>query len=152
MPKDSQDVETARELVSLGPASIAPVVHDMLRHLKDLQSPVAKIYWEFFARHGEPLAGEVAKFLRQAGMEYQKYVIVGWILPAWSRDAIRSCEGPLSQLVTTNSGAFDTDLRSIQLLAKHELAEREWLRGWLNFKREAFARLTNELEQIAGGL
>ena len=85
-------------------------------------------------------------------MDYQKYIIVGQVLPAWSRDSVSVCASELWQLVTTNSGAFDTDLRSIQLFAKHQLAEREWLSGWLDFKRQAFERLTQLLEEVAADL
>jgi hypothetical protein len=124
----------------------------MLRQLKNLASPVPKIYSEFFAAHGETFAEEVELILSRSGMEYQKYMIVSQILPHWSRESVSECVHPLRQLVTTNSGAFDTDLRSIQLLAKHRLAEREWLIAWLIFKRQSFARLTSLLEEIAADM
>lgn len=152
MPRDSHDVTTARDFVSLGPDLLAPVADEMLRQLSDQASPVAQIYAEFFALHGKAFAEDVAKFLCKRGMEYQKYMIVGWVLPEWSRDAVSRCVHPLVILVTTNSGPFDTDLRSIQLLARHRLAKREWLLGWLDFKRQAFMRLSLLLEEVELGL
>jgi len=42
MPKDAQDVTAARELVSLGAKTLAPVASEMLGHLKDHKSPVIR--------------------------------------------------------------------------------------------------------------
>ena len=149
MPQDSHDHLRAREFVSLGPDVLAPVAMEMLRRMKDESSPVALVYAEFFAASGEVLATEVAHFLSQPGSEYQKYMLVGQVLEKWSRESVSKCTGPLQQIATTNSGVFDTDLRSIQLLAKHDLVDREWLRAWLEFKRAALGRLTEFLEEIA---
>lgn len=149
MPQDSQDVATAREFVSLGPECLAPVVTEMLRQLKDYQSPVAEVYWEFFANHGEPFAEEVARFLGRTTMDYQKDVIVSRVLPAWSGDSVSVCASQLQMLATTNSGWSGTDLLAIRLLAKHRLADRKWLRDWLDFKRSAFERLSLLAEQVA---
>jgi hypothetical protein len=61
MPKNAQDVSAARELVSLGAEKLAPLVPEMLRHLKDYKSPVSEVYCDFFANHGERFAHEVAR-------------------------------------------------------------------------------------------
>ncbi len=152
MPQDMQDAATAREFVSLGAETVAPVVQEMLRQLKDETSPVAQVYAQFFATHGEVFLQEVAQILLRPGMEYQKYMIVGQVLPHWTRESISVCEIPLVQLLSDSSGTFDTDLRSIQLLGKHKLAGRRWLLGWLDFKRENFARLGRLLEEVAADL
>lgn len=148
MPQDQNDVSTAEAFVSLPPDVLAPVVTEMLHQLKDQSSLVAMIYAQFFAEHGEAFAEQVAEVLGNNRLEYQHYMIVGWVLPRWSREAVLKCVDQLTLLVTTNYGAFDTDLRAIEILARHDLYEREWLRGWLEFKKESFARLTSLQHRI----
>lgn len=109
LPQDSHDVAGAREFISLDPEHIRLVLPDMLRQLKDIRSPVAQVYCEYLADHGEAYAGEVAEFLGRARMDYQKFMIVGQVLPGWSGDAVAVCANPLQMLVTHNSGTLDTD-------------------------------------------
>lgn len=148
MPKDRNDSSTAKEFVSLPPDVLAPVAAEMFRQLKDQSSPVALIYAQFFAEKGDTFAEEVAQFLDKKHLKYQQYMIVGWVLPHWSREAVSKCVHQLMLLATKNSGAFDTDLRAIEILARHDLWEREWLHGWLEFKKASFARLTSLLHRI----
>jgi len=148
MPQDHNDSSTAKEFVSLPPEVITPVAPEMLRQLKDQSSSVALIYAQFFAENGEAFAEQVAEVLGTSQLKYQHYMIVGWVLPHWSRESVLKCVDQLTLLVTTNSGALDTDLRAIEILARHDLYEREWLRGWLEFKKESFARLNSLLHRI----
>lgn len=152
MPQDAHDATVARQFVALGPEVIAPVADEMLRQLKDETSPVALIYAEFFAANGERFKEDVALFLQKSRMEYQHYMIVGWILPHWSKASLTMCLHPLLQLVTSNSGASDTDIRAIQLLAKHRLADDQWLRGWIEFKKHNFQRLSWLLDEVENEL
>ena len=151
MPKDAQDSTAARELVSLGPETLAPVVPEMLRHLKDHKSPVAEIYCDFFANQGERFADEVARVLGKSTMPDLKNAIVARVLPAWSRDSVSTCAGALQMLVT-HADAFDTDLLCIHLLAKHQLADLKWLREWLEFKQQRLDRLALVAQEVAAVL
>lgn len=148
MPKDAQDAEAARNLVSLGPEVLAPIVPEMVRRLKDHKSPVAGIYCEFFASHGERFVNVFGDFLGRATMPDLKNVIVTRILVHWSRDGVAPLAGALSMLVT-GADFHDTDLVSIELLHKHDLADPKWLAQWLEFKRDRLARLLNQAEGIA---
>jgi hypothetical protein len=38
------------------------------------------------------------------------------------------------QMVVTHTNFFDTDLRCIDLLERHALCDRAWLKSWLDFK------------------
>ena len=151
MPKDAQDVTAARVLVSLGPDTLAPVVPEMLRHLKDYKSTVAEVYCDFFANHGERFAGEVARALGKSTMPDLKNAIVSRVLPAWSRESVNICAGALQMLVS-HTDAFDTDLLCIRLLAKHQLADLKWLREWLEFKQKRLERLTLVAQEVAAVL
>jgi len=151
MPKNAQDVNAARALVSLGPETLAPVVAEMLRHLKDYKSPVSEVYCDFFANHGERFADEVARALGKSTMPDLKNAIVSRVLPAWSRDSVSICTGALQMLVS-HTDAFDTDLLCIHLLAKHQLADLKWLREWLEFKQKRLERLSLVAQEVAAVL
>lgn len=151
MPKNAQDVEAARHLVSLGPEVLAPVVPDMVRRLKDHNSPVADIYCEFFASHGEPFANVFGDFLRRSTMDDLKNVIVTRIMIHWSRDGVAALADILSMLLT-GSDFYDTDLVAIRLLHEHSLADAKWLAQWVAFKRNRLALLLNQANQIASQL
>ena len=148
MPKNAQDAEAARNLVSLGPEVLAPVVPDMVRGLKDHKSPVADIYCDFFAAHGERFANVFGDFLGRSTMPDLKNVIVTRVMVHWSRDGVAALAGALTMLLTT-SDFYDTDLVSIRLLHTHDLADPKWLSDWLEFKRNRLARLLHEADQIA---
>jgi len=148
LPKDAQDVETARNLVSLGAEALAPVVPDMVRRLKDHDSPVADVYCEFFAAHGERFAHVFGDFLGRSSMPDLKNVIVKRVLTCWSRDGVEPLKGVLTMLLT-GSDFYDTDLFAIRLLKTHNLADSDWLAGWLAFKRRRLSQLTAIADQIA---
>jgi hypothetical protein len=133
MPKNAQDLAAAKELVALGPDELAPVVPEMLRHLKHHESPVSAEFCAFFAAHGERYVERIVAVLSRATMPEVKHAILARILRSWSRDAVAQCTGVLSMLAT-NADAFNNDLLSIQLLAQHQLADTSWLRQCIEFK------------------
>jgi hypothetical protein len=144
MPKNAEDVDAARELVAVDPEVLAPVIPEMLRHLKHVQSPVSATFCEFFANHGERYAGHVISMLGRDTMPEVKHLLLACVLPAWSREAVAECAGALT-MIATNPSALNADLLAIRLLARHRLADAEWLRQWLEFK---FTRL-KERSQLA---
>ena len=148
LPKNAQDAESARNLVSLGPDVLGPVVPDMVRRLKDHKSPVAEIYCEFFAKHGERFLSIFGDFLGRSTMPDLKNVIVTRIMIHWSREAVAPLAGALTMLVT-HTNFFNTDLVSIKLLHVHGLADAKWLADWLEFKRNRYAQLLSEADQLA---
>lgn len=139
MPRDADDVESARALMALGYPVLEPVLADMLRRLKDHNSPVADIFCEFFASLGAPAAHEIGRVLMSSRMPDLRHQLVSRVLPRWPREALAQVSAPLQMLVT-HSDAFDTDLRCIRLLAQHQLADRQWLQDWLRFKCERMER------------
>lgn len=128
MPKNAQDLAAAKELVALSPDELAPVIPEMLRHLKHHNSPVSAEFCVFFALHGECYIDPVVAALSKATMPGVKHAILANILPSWSREGVAQCAGVLSMLAT-NPDAFNNDLLSIQLLAQHHLADANWLMG-----------------------
>ena len=151
MPKNAQDAQSASELVTLPAAVLAPVVPDMLRQLKNLDSPVTGIFADFFAQHGESYAQEVQSFLYRSTMPEVKWVIVSRILPSWSADAVRQLHGSLGLLMSTTD-FWGTDLWCIRLLAKHSLVERHSLEEWLRFKRKRLHALSQVAMEVTSEL
>jgi hypothetical protein len=148
MPKNAQDLAAAKELVALGPDELAPVVPEMLRHLKHHESPVSAEFCAFFAAHGERYAERVVAVLSRATMPEVKHAILASVLPSWSRDGVAGCAGVLLMLAT-NPDAHNNDLLSIQLLARHRLADAKWLRQWIEFKLARLGERTQLAQQVA---
>ena len=144
MPKNAQDAAAAIDLVALGADELAPVIPEMLRHLKHHDSPVSAEFCAFFAQHGERYAEHVVAALSRATMPEVKHAILAAVLPAWSRDSVAQLAGVLSMLAT-NPDAWNNDLLSIRLLARHRLADAKWLRQWVDFKLERL----NDRAQLA---
>ena len=155
MPKNADDVEAARELVALAPEDLAPVIPEMLRHLKHHQSPVSVTFCEFFAKHGERYVQSVVSMLERTTLPEVKRILLARVLPSWSRDAVAECAGVLSMIVT-DPHSLDSDLLAMRLLARHRLADPKWLRQWAEFKiarLEDRSRLATEVAaEIEGNI
>jgi len=148
MPKNAQDLAAAKELVALGPDELAPVVPEMLRHLKHHKSPVSAEFCAFFAVHGERYIEHVVAVLSRATMPEVKHAILASVLPSWPRDGVAKCAGVLTMLAT-NADAHNNDLLSIHLLARHQLADAKWLRQWIEFKLARLSERTQLTQQVA---
>jgi hypothetical protein len=148
MPKNAQDATAAKELVALDAAELAPVIPEMLRYLKHHDSPVSAEFRAFFAKHGERYVEEVAMALSRATMPEIKHALLSTILPAWSRASIAQFTGVLSMLAT-HPDAWNNDLLSIELLARHRLADANWLRQWVHFKLERLSERAQLAQRLA---
>ena len=147
MPHDKEDVERAKSLAALDYTSVRPIVPQMLRWLRTYPSPVARVFIEFFIRNGEAAAEEVEKTLRTSRHEHLKYAIVTQVLPEWPRSAVEKVSYPLQMLVT-DTGAPETALMALRLLAKHDLGDKDGLRGWLRFIAERMERNLKDAAEI----
>lgn len=151
LPENAQDVHSAIQLVALEPKALAPVIPEMLRHLKHSKSPVADTFCRFFALHGEQYVAHVVSILARSTMPEIKYVILSSVLPVWSREGVAACAEPLKMLVT-DSNPLNYDLLAIELLARHRLADTDWLRGWLEFKIARNAERSQLAKEVGGEL
>jgi len=148
MPKNAQDAAGAKDLVALGADQLAPVVPEMLRHLKHHDSPVSAEFRTFFARHGERYSEQVLAVLSRDTLPEVKHAILASVLPSWSRDSVAKFAGALSMLAT-NPDPWNSDLLSIRLLARHRLAEAKWLRQWVDFKLERLEERAQLARRVA---
>ena len=132
MPRDKNDEDRAKYIASFDYDTVHPVVQEMLRWLRtyrvDDTSPVADVFIKFFVSNANAAAEDVKKVLTTSRQNHLKYVIVTRVLPEWPRQAIEQVAFPLTTLVT-HSDEPETALMSLQILAKHNLAEKAWLKG-----------------------
>ena len=148
MPKNAQDEAAARELVALDPAELAPMVPEMLRHLKHSDSPVTEAFCHFFATHGERYILSVTEVLARSTLPEVKHVLLSRVLPSWSRDGVSECAGVLT-MVVTDPHVLNYDLLAIRLLVRHRLGDQEWLRKWLEFKLARIAERAQLAQEVA---
>ena len=114
-----------------------------------LESPVSVEFCAFFSEHGERYAEHILAALSRATMPEVKHAILAKVFPAWSRDSIAQFSGVLS-MIATNPDAWNNDLLSLQLLARHRLADAKWLRQWVNFKNERLNERAQLAKRVAG--
>ena len=147
MPRNKDDGDRAKYIVSLGYSNLEPVINDMLRWLRVSDSPVADVFIKFFSENGTQAADAVNEILKTSKLSILRYVIVTRVLPNWPRRAIENLQGSLSGFVT-DSGEPETALMSLELLVKHNLAKKDWLKGWLEFITERLERNATEARKI----
>ena len=147
MPRNKDDEERAKYIVSLGYANLELVINDMLRWLRVSESPVADVFIDFFSKNGTLASAAISQILKTSRLSILRYVIVTRVLPNWPRQAIENLQGSLSGFVT-DSGEPETALKSLELLIKHELGKKDWLKGWLEFITERLERNATEARKI----
>lgn len=147
LPRNKEDSERANYLSSLDYETIRPVVYPMLQWLRTYPSPVAEAFIEFFVKNGDFAKAEVCEAFIHKQQSHWRFVMVTHIMPNWSREAVETQRVPLGQMVTC-SGEPEIALMAIRLLAMHDLAEREWLTGWLSFISERLERNLEDAKEI----
>ncbi len=147
LPKNAQDAEAASRLVCLEPTILEPVVPDMVRRLKDHNSPVVDIYCNFFANHGEQYIDVIHAFLASTSSPELKNIIVTRILIHWPRESIAILYPTLGMLMS-QTDFHNTDLVIIELLHRHKIEDMKILIEWLKFKRNRLSRLFNQADSL----
>ncbi len=146
MPENADDVATATAVVELGHPGVAPVMRDMVRWMRVAESPVADIFARFFAKVGAPAVSVIAEGLMRENC-WLRHRTFCQILPKWSSELISPLTNVLT-MIATQPDAYDNDLRSVAVLAKHRLAEPKWLKEWAAFKKERMAIRDDLLRQV----
>ncbi len=146
MPANGDDLAAAQRIVELGFPTVCPVMRDMVNWLRVADAPVADTFAGFFAKIGQPAVGVIGDGLRRENC-WLRHRIFTQVLPKWPLDAIRQLTDILT-MVATQPDAYDNDIRCVDLLAEHRLAELKWLEQWLVFKRDRW-NSRNGLLQVA---
>ncbi len=141
MPVTGDDLPGATRVVEMGYPGVAPVMRDMVKMMRIAESSVADAFAAFFGRLGEPAVPVIAKGLSW-GNCFVRHRIICQVLSEWPPEIIRQLARTLT-MVATQPDAYDNDLRSLAILARHGLVDPE-LKRWVEFKRERLA-VRNEL-------
>ena len=148
MPKDKGDIEAARTMVELGYPTVSPVLRDMLLWLRVHDSPVADIFAKFLADITPRPVDLVAKHIGMSSGTLRNRILVD-ILREWPTDAIAPLTMNLTTLAT-HADLWNNDLECFRLILKHDLAEKAWVKQWLDGRKKQAAdrvRLFEELEK-----
>jgi uncharacterized protein DUF5071 len=145
-PRDKNDTENAKVLVSFGLPQLEPVLPRMLEWLKTRGSPVESIMSEFFVQAGEASVPVVRKALASRH-DLLKYSVVSNVVAKWPREAVSRVAPELLSLAT-GSGFYGTDLIALRLLTEYKLADGAWLKQWAEFKVKRLRELLSEAERI----
>ena len=150
MPKNQDDAEAARALVQLGYPTVEPILRDMLLWLRVAKSPVADIFAKFFAELDPPPIELLAKQIGTSSETLRNGILN--ILQAWPREAVQQLNLQLTMLAT-HPDILNNDIECFRLILKHELADKDWVRQWLGFRKDQAVervRLFEELEKQIG--
>ena len=148
MPRDKKDVEGARKIVDLGLPAAAPVLPDMIRCLRVHGSEVASEFAALLANQPEHCWQHINRELTFGRDDDIKYVIVASIIAKWPVDWLGKIAGSL-QMALTHTSFHETDLLCIDLLERHALCDRSWLKSWLDFKMGRLSKHVALAQSIA---
>lgn len=137
MPANGDDLVAAERIVEIDYPAVTPVMRDMVNWMRLAESPVADTFAAFFGRSGLSVVGAIDQGLTRNNC-WIKHRIFTQILPQWPPEAIRQLTNTL-RMVATQPDAYDNDILSVEVLARHHLADPEWLGQWLTFKKERWA-------------
>jgi hypothetical protein len=146
MPKNKSDTKAAEAIVRLGYPEIEPVMFDMLLWLRVHDSPVASIFANFFANLSPQPVHLIAKFLGKKSETLREGILTN-ILPAWPREAVMKLKNDLTTYAT-HPGILNNDISCFRMILKHDLADRAWVRQWLEFRKEQAIDRVNQFEQL----
>jgi hypothetical protein len=146
MPTNGDDLSSAARIVELGHPAVVPVLRDMVMWMRVAESVVADRFARFFAELGEPAVEAISQGLQRENCWLRHRVFVQ-VLPCWRPETIKRLTNILT-VVATQPDAYNNDLRSVSILIKYRLAESEWLRGWLSFKKERLVERFDLLKQV----
>ncbi|MBI3414673.1 MAG: hypothetical protein HY043_05030 [Verrucomicrobia bacterium] len=147
MPKNGDDLLAAERIVQMGYPAVGPVMRDMVRWMRVAESPVADVFAAFFGRLGEPAIQEISEGLMRDNC-WLRHKIFTRVLPNWSPEAVGQLVNVFSALATAPPDSYDNDLRSVAVLMKYRLADTQWLKGWIEFKKERLTLRSTLLNQI----
>lgn len=146
MPENAEDVAAASAVVSLGHPTVTPIMDEMVRWMRVSESPVADTFARFLEELGAPAVKVIADGLMRENC-WLRHRVFCQILPKWPTELIGQLTMVLT-MVATQPDAYDNDLRSILVLARHDLAEKKWLKEWADFKRDIMTKRSDLMLQV----
>jgi hypothetical protein len=146
LPKDKNDLAAVERLASSGYSAVQPILYDLLKWIRVESWPVAKPICDFLVAIGPALAPEVGKVLASRDDRWKAAVLRN-IVSDWPGDPVRHL-APQLFMIATDGQSWGADLLALRLLARHGIGDREWISGWLEFKRDHHRGRLAEIGEI----
>jgi hypothetical protein len=146
MPKNKSDSTAASAIVKLGYPTVAPVMRDMLLWLRVYNSQVADIFAKFFAEITPQPVELIAKHIGTRSETLRNRILVD-VLQSWPHEAIQPLSISLTTLAT-HPDISNNDLECFKLILKHKLAEKKWIRQWLDFRKGQATERVNLFKKL----
>jgi len=146
LPANKDDVAAFEAIAARGFPAVQPILLDLFKWIRVESWPVAKPACEFLVAIGPRLAPQVQQVLGSRD-DFLKAVVLRRIVSEWPSDDIRGLSPQLS-LIATDGQSWGADLLALRLLAQHAIGDREWITGWLDFKREHHEKRLAEIAEI----
>jgi len=146
LPENQDDVAAIEAIAARGYPAVQPILLDLLKWIRMESWPVAKPAREFLVSIGPRLAPEVQEVLGSRDGTLKR-VVLRDIVSEWPRDDVNGLS-PQLLMIATDGQSWGADLLALRLLAQHGLGDREWIAGWLEFKREHHEKHLADIEEI----
>ena len=146
LPINKDDVAAIDAIKAHGYPGVEPILHDLLKWIREESWPVAKPIRDFLATIGPRLAPQVREVLGSRS-DSLKAVVLRQIVSEWPSEDVRGLSDRLF-LIATDGQSWGADLLALRLLARHRIGDPEWIAGWLEFKREHHEARLSEIGDI----
>jgi hypothetical protein len=126
---------------------VDPILPDILKWIRQSDWPVANPLAAFLVTLGPSLMPHLHKIFSSPKDEEWKAQILRVIVRHWPSQHVAELASYLTMLAT-HGQSWGVDLQALELLARHGLAEPEWIASWLDFKRDFHQRQLHEIASI----
>jgi Domain of unknown function (DUF5071) len=147
LPSNKDDLGAVDSLIARGYPSIEPILPDVLKWIRQPDWPVAGPLSKFLLSLGPSLLPHIHKIFSSPRDEAWKAEILRTIVQYWPKEHVAEVKSYLTMLAT-HGQSWGVDLISLRLLARHQLVDRDWIAGWLDFKSEFHREQLQEIESI----
>jgi len=142
LPKNQHDIEAANLIIKLGYPMIEPVLYELLKWLRD-DWPITPPLVELFVSLESRALPEVAKALR-SNQDLWKYNILSKVVKHWPAEVIKQLRNELLTIVTEKGTQA---LEAAILLVSYEMADYDWVLGWLKFRKDRHQEMLNKIQK-----
>lgn len=146
MPEDAHDEQGAKKVIAAGYPAIAPIMRDLINLMPVAESPAADRIAEYFGTIGSRVAKDIAKGLSKQNC-WLRHRILTKTISRWPSDAIRQLIAPLS-CIATQPDAYNNDILALSIVREFKLADEQWIKQCVSFKRSAWAQRSTLLKKL----
>ena len=134
MPFNSKDVERAESFIKLEYPTIAPMIPEMIKGLGIYQSPVAKIYCQFFVEQQDHLRRQIDSALGKTKNFVIRHMLLTEVISFWREENIRDIVRSLYAACGSIDDYFHTDLIALNMLVTYKISTEQYRRSLIEQK------------------